>query len=258
MKPDYWKYTVTGQSRICKEYKNRIIERAVGIVCRRFFLGSTHRHGARKKGETHMKKTWIVTVGREFSSGGLDVAKALSERMNVPYYDRDLIDHAVELTNLSREEVEANEERGEVGRRGLLYGRKWYRDDPELMLPVHMRIYQAQCDAIRHLAGEGNGIFVGRCADFVLGECDQVVSLLKVFVRADMDFRLKRTMKNLEIGEDEARRLIARIDKIRARYYNGHTKREWGDAGNYNLVVDTSLLGIDGAASVIEAAVKQL
>lgn len=205
-----------------------------------------------------MKKPWIITLGREFCSGGLDVAKALSERLGVPYYDRDLIDHAVELTNLSREEVEANEERGESARRGFLYGRKWYRNDPELMLPVHMRIYQAQCEAIRHRAGEGSCIFVGRCADFVLGECDQVVTPINVFVRAAMDFRLDRAMKHYELTEAEARKLIQKTDKIRARYYNGHTGREWGSAGNYNLVVDTSLLGVDGAAAVIEAAVKQL
>lgn len=205
-----------------------------------------------------MKKPWIVTLGREFCSGGLDVAKALSARLNVPYYDRDLIDHAVELTNLSREEVEANEERGEGSRRGFLYGRKWYRNDPELMLPVHMRIYQAQCEAIRRRAGEGSCIFVGRCADFVLGECDQVVSALNVFVRADMDFRLSRAMDNYDLSEADARKLIAKTDKIRAQYYNGHTGRDWGSAGNYNLIVDTSLLGVEGAAAVIEAAVKQL
>jgi len=203
-----------------------------------------------------MKKPWIITLGREFCSGGLDVAIALSQRLGVPYYDRDLIDHAVELTNLSREDVEANEERGESPRRVLPYGRRWYRNDPELMLPVHMRIYQAQCEAIRHRAGEGSCIFVGRCADFVLGECSQVVNVLNVFVRAGMDFRTERAMKDYELPDAEARKLILKTDKIRARYYNGHTGREWGSAGNYNLIVDTSVLGIDGAASVIEAALK--
>ena len=205
-----------------------------------------------------MKKPWIITLGREFCSGGLDVAKQLSLRLGVPYYDRDLIDHAVELTSLSREEIEAKEERVENPRRGFLYGRKWYRNDPELMLPVHMRIYQAQCEAIRRRAGEGSCIFVGRCADFVLGECDQVVNVLNVFVRASMDFRLERAMKNYDLNENEARKLILKTDKIRAQYYNGHTNREWGSAGNYNLIVDTSALGVGGAAAVIEAAVKQL
>lgn len=205
-----------------------------------------------------MKKPWIITLGREFCSGGLDVAKALSDRLGVPFFDRELIDQAVDLTNLSREEVEAYEERGEAARKGFLYGRKWYRNDPELMLPVHMRIYQAQCEAIRHRAGEGSCIFVGRCADFVLGECDQVVDVLNVFVRANMDFRLGRAMANYDLAENEARKLIAKTDKIRAQYYNGHTGREWGGAGNYNLIVDTSRLGIDGAAAVIETAVKQM
>lgn len=205
-----------------------------------------------------MKKPWIITLGREFCSGGLDVAKALSQRLEVPYYDRDLIDQAVEMTNLTRQEVEVYEERGETPRRGFLYGRKWYRNDPELMLPVHMRIYQAQCEAIRQRAGEGSCIFVGRCADFVLGECDQVVDVVNVFVRANMDFRLERAMRFYEPNMAEAKKLIQTTDKIRARYYNGHTGRVWGDAANYNLVVDTSRFGIEGAAAVIEAAVKHL
>ena len=132
-----------------------------------------------------MKKGWVVTIGREFCSGGLEVAQKLSERLGVPYYDRDIVDHAVEITNLSRDTVEENEEKG--ARRGETYVPSFYREDPTLVLPVHARIYTAQCDAIRRFAGRGPCVMVGRCADYVLGECANVVNVVSVFIRADLE-----------------------------------------------------------------------
>ena len=116
-----------------------------------------------------MKKGWVITIGREFGSGGSEVARELARRLSIPYYDRDLIDQAVERTNLSRETVEANDERARAFRLGDPYGNGYiYRDDPSLVLPVHARVYEAQCDAIRHMAGKGPCVIVGRCADYVL------------------------------------------------------------------------------------------
>jgi len=204
-----------------------------------------------------MKKAWIVTIGREFCSGGAEVAQKLAQRMNVPFYDRDLIDHAVDFTSLSREEVEKNEEKAER-RKGFLYGGRLYRDDPSLEMPVHARIFEAQCEAIRRIAGEGSSVIVGRCADYVLGECSKVVEVVSVFIRADLDKRVKRAMRNYDLSEADARKLILKTDKIRSRYYERHTGREWGSVGNYRLIVDTGEFGTEGAAALIETAVMQL
>jgi len=201
-----------------------------------------------------MKKAWIVTIGREFCSGGAEVAQKLAQRMNVPFYDRDLIDHAADFTNLSREEVEKHEEKAER-RRGFLYGGRLYRDDPSLEMPVHARIFEAQCEAIRHIAGNAPCVIVGRCADYVLGECSNVVKIVNVFIRADLEKRVARGMRNYDLTEAEARKLILKTDKIRSRYYESHTGRRWGDAA---LIVDTGEYGTDGAAALIEAAIKQL
>lgn len=205
-----------------------------------------------------MKKDVIITLGREFCSGGAEVAHKISERMNIPYYDRDLIDQVVENTNLDRETVESREERYEATRKGRQFASLWYREDPTLTLPVHMRIYEAQCDAIRRMAGEGPCVILGRCADYVLGECDQVVDTLNVFIRADLELRVKRAMRIYNVSEAEARKGILKTDKIRGKYYQSHTDREWGSPGNYDLIVDTGRLGTEGAAEVIEAAVKAL
>ncbi len=206
-----------------------------------------------------MKKAWVITIGREFCSGGSEVARKVAQRMEIPYYDRDLIDHAVERTNLSREIVQDCDERAKPFRLGDPYGSGYmYRDDPALVLPIHTRVYEAQCDAIRHLAGKGPCVIVGRCADYVLGECSNVLQVMSVFIRADLDKRIARAVRTLEISESEARKLVVKTDKIRGKYYNAHTQRDWGAMGNYSLIVDTGTFGTDGAASLIESAVKEL
>lgn len=202
-----------------------------------------------------MKKSWVITICREFGSGGLEVAQQLAQRMNIPYYDRDIVDHVVENTNLDRQTVVAHEEKPE---KGFLYGRGWYREDPSLVMPVHTRIYESQCDFIRNTAGKGPCVFVGRCADYVLGECPNVMTVVSVFIRADLEKRIPRVMRLYGIGEPEARKLILKTDKIRAKYYTAHTGREWGAVDNYQLIVDTGDFGTDGAAALIEAAVGEL
>jgi len=204
-----------------------------------------------------MKKTWVVTLGREFCSGGAEVAGKVAERLGIPYYDRALIDHAVEKTNLSRAEVTRSEETGKAFHaKGFMYSGLWYSEDPELVLPVHQRVYDAQCETIRELAGKGPCVIVGRCADFVLGECDKVVEMINVFIHADIKKRVNRAMRIYGIPETEAQKLITKTDRIRSRYYNAHTGRQWADPGNYDLVIDTGDTGTDAAADIIVAAVK--
>ena len=205
-----------------------------------------------------MKKDVIITLGREFCSGGAEVAHKLSERMNIPYYDRDLIDQVVENTNLDHETVASREERFEATRKGKQFAALWYREDPTLTLPVHMRIYAAQCEAIRRMAGEGPCVILGRCADYVLDECSQVIDTLNVFIRADLDLRVTRAMRIYNRPEEETRKVILKTDKIRSKYYQSHTNRQWGAPDNYDLIVDTGRVGTDGAAEIIEAAVKAL
>lgn len=204
-----------------------------------------------------MKNKWVITIGREYCSGGAETARILAEKMNIPYYDRDLIDHAVAKTNLSLEQVLANEERPD-GKFMDPYGKKIYRDDPSLSLPAHARIYDAQCDAVRKFAGEGPCVIVGRCADYVLGECSRVIDVVNVFIRADKNKRIARAMRLYGISAVEAEKQIQNTDRIRAKYYKAHTNREWGDPNNYDLIIDTGIFGTEGAANLIEAAVKEL
>lgn len=203
-----------------------------------------------------MKHNWIITIGREFCSGGLDIAHKLSELLEVPCYDREIIDAAVEKTQLAADIVAHHDERpvgyADVG--GFQYGGMWYTEDPSLLLPVGMRVADAQFDVIRRTAEKGRCIIVGRCADYVL---EDYPNTFNVFIRSNMEYRVLRAMQAYSVTEGDARKLIRKTDKIRSNYYRYYTQTEWGDPSHYNLVIDTGKLGIDAAAWLIAAYVEQ-
>jgi cytidylate kinase len=197
-----------------------------------------------------MKTKWVITIGREFCSGGGDTAHKLSQLLDIPYYDKAIIDEAVEDTRLSTEIVTRHDERpvayGDIG--GYQYGGLWYSDDPSLMLPLGMRIADAQFEVIRRAASRGPCVVVGRCADYALEEQDNV---LNVFIRADLSKRIEKAMRLFNLSESEAKKLIRKTDKIRSSYYRYYTQRIWGDAANYDLVIDAGKLGVDRTAQLI-------
>ena len=197
-----------------------------------------------------MKTKWIITIGREFCSGGADTARKVAQLLDIPYYDKEIIDETVERTQLSEEVVNRHDEQpvGYHDITGFQYGNLWYNSDPSLMLPLGMRVADAQFEVIRQAANRGPCVIVGRCADYALEERHDVID---VFIRADLDFRVKRAMDAFHLSEADARKLIRRTDKIRSSYYRYYTQTTWGDPEHYDLVIDTSTLGIDAAAGII-------
>ena len=200
-------------------------------------------------------KHWVITIGREFCSGGADTARALSGLLDIPYYDKAIIDETVSHEGLAEEVFSLHDERpvGYTDVGGFQYGGLWYAQDPSLMLPMGMRVAEAQFDAIRRVARRGSCVIVGRCADYALEE-EEGISVLNVFIRSDMERRVRRAMDAFGLSEGDARKLIRRTDKIRSSYYRYYTQRPWGDASGYDLVIDAGRLGTDGAARVIAAA----
>ena len=116
-----------------------------------------------------MKNNWVITIGREFCSGGAETAHKLSKLLDIPYYDKEIIDEAVKTTQLAEDVVAHHDERpvgyADVG--GYQYGGLWYTNDPSLLLPVGMRVADAQFEVIRRTASQGPCVIVGRCADLV-------------------------------------------------------------------------------------------
>jgi cytidylate kinase len=197
-----------------------------------------------------MNKKLIITIGREFCSGGAEIGGKIAEHFNIPYYDKKIIDETAEVLKCSPHLVEQYDEKPVKlwGLYGYQYGNSWYAGDPSLMLPPGIKIAAAQFDAVTRFAQISSCVIVGRCADYVL---KGKPGLVRIFIMADTEVRQKRAMRLYNLNESDAKKLIRKTDKVRADYYSSHTQQEWGDAKNYDLVINSSNIGTEGAAGVI-------
>ena len=193
----------------------------------------------------------IITLGRQHGSNGHDIARALATRLGYSCYDKEIVDHAAENSNFSREVFNSYDEKRVstyiIPTPHYIGMNEGFR--------LNMQIASAQFDSIRKLAEEGNAIFVGRCADYVLRNRDDVV---RVFIMADLPFRIQTMMKRRNLTEDQAKKLIKEVDKDRSSYYKYYTDQIWGESENYDLCIDSSRIGVDGAVKVIESYIQAL
>ncbi len=198
-----------------------------------------------------MAKKCIITIGRQFGSGGRYVGRLLAEKLGIPFYDKELLSEAAKQSGICEEIFEEHDEKPT---RSLLFSLvtgmqhhmgtgNFYMD-----MPLNHRIFLAQFDAIRKLAEEGSCVIVGRCADYVLRENPDTVS---IFVKADMPSKIQRAVTYYGVEKDKAEDRIRKADKQRASYYNYYATATWGDVDNYDLVVDTGALGVEGAVELI-------
>ena len=198
-----------------------------------------------------MAKKYIITIGRQFGSGGRYVGRLLAEKLGISFYDKELLSEAAKKSGICEEILEDHDEKPT---RSLLFslvtGMQHHMSTGNFYMdmPLNHRIFLAQFDAIRSLAAEGSCVIVGRCADYVLREDPDAVS---VFVKADMPSKIARAVKYYGVEEDKAEERIRKSDRQRASYYNYYATATWGDVENYDLVVDTGVLGVEGAVELI-------
>lgn len=184
----------------------------------------------------------IINVGRQLGSGGHDIGRMLALDFGAKYYDRELLNLAAKESGLSEQVFERNDERKSFlhtflhlpnALSGESYTRQSFTQDS---------VFQFQSDAIRKAADEGSCVFVGRCADYVLREYNNVVN---IFITASMDFRVQQVMAKQNFTSPlEARRFIEQRESRRADYYNYYTGKKWGHAASYDLCIDSSILGL--------------
>lgn len=183
-----------------------------------------------------MDKKLIINVGRQFGSGGKIIAEELGRRLGIPVYDNELISKAAAESGFSSELFLRSDEKKSFFGMG---GTSSLINDESL--------FKIQSDVIRGIAGKGSAVFVGRASDYVLRDMDCV----DVFVSAPLPDRVERVCSRLGIGAEEAKKLIAKKDRSREEYYNFFTFANWGVASNYDLCVDSSVLGIEKTAELI-------
>lgn len=203
-----------------------------------------------------MKKKTIITISRQFGSGGREVGKLLAEKLNIPFYDKELIAIAAKESGMDPELFV--EEDVTTSKGFHLLGAIGYSLGGPLSaiteLSLNDRLYLVQSQIIEQVAKEGPCVIIGRCADYVLSDRDDV---LNVFVHANMKDRIDRAIHSYEVDERDIEDSIRKIDKRRANYYEYYTDRRWGRAENYDLTVNTSTFGIDGAVEVIQAVLDK-
>ena len=187
----------------------------------------------------------IITISRQYGSGGRLIGAKLAERLHVPFYDKELITRAAKSSPIHANLFENAEIRGTGG--------FVHPFDPGVPfdLPLNDKVFLAQFAVIREIASQGPCVIVGRCADDVLKDRDD---LLKVFIFADMEVRKKRAVSEYGDAPEKIEQKITALDKKRANYYHHYTQAKWGAAENYHLCIDSGCIGINGAAEVIQAA----
>ena len=200
----------------------------------------------------------VITISRQYASGGREVAEKLAKEYGVPFYDRALISKAAKESGFAEAAFDNVEMKAT---NSLLYsiamGMNAY-GSPDLgytHLSLDDRIYIAQSDIIRKVADEGPCIIVGRCADYVLRERKDIVN---IFIWSSMPFRIKRAIERDGVEPDKAEETITRMDKRRANYYNYHAIEKWGVVTNYHLAIQNDFRGVDKTVEVIKQFINSL
>ena len=205
-----------------------------------------------------MMKHTIITIGRQFGSGGHEIGNRLSERLDIPLYDHNLIRMAAQELGISNEDATKVDETV-LGRFLSAYsaGSMEYRlfvTSDKSGKPLTDQIYERQSAIIRKLAEQGPGIFIGRCADYVLGD---YTNCINTFIYAYKEDRIRRIMKLYKLDEKQAADKIRKTDRDRKNYYEARTKREWGGIDSNSMMFNVSLLGIDGVVDALESIYRK-
>ena len=200
-----------------------------------------------------MRTDRIITIGRQYGSGGLEIGKRLAERLGIPCYDKEILELAAKKSGLSENVIKSYDEKP----RSLIFTAA---TDPYAFgllgagidESVENKAINASMRAIWEIEKGGPCVIVGRAADYFLKDSD---SALKVFVYASMDARIQTVMERDGLPEDKAKKRIQQIDKKRAAYYNFYTMKQWGDMTSYDICIDSSRNGYDGCVDIIEKIV---
>lgn len=203
-----------------------------------------------------MENKTIITISRQFGSGGREVGKKLAEALGIPFYDKELLELAAKESGVDIELFEDEEYR--TSRGFYLLGAIGYTLGSPITsireMSLNDRLFLIQSETIENVASQGSCVIVGRCADYVLRDHEDVVT---VFVHADMKDRKERAVHSYDVDERNIEDSVNKIDKRRANYYNYYTDQKWGRAENYDIAVNTSKFGIDRSVQILKDIVSK-
>ena len=199
-----------------------------------------------------MAKKIIITIARQYGSGGREIGERVANALNIPIYDKELITEVAAKGNLNEEVIKSADE---SSANSLLYTLAMGSNTLGAAMhfgykmPLNDKLFILQSEVIKEYAEKGSGIFIGRCADYVLRDQKNI---LRVFVYGDLEHRQQRIAdRHPEIKSSQVIDAISKTDKRRATYYNFYTGNKWGKYDNYDIAINSSTLGIEGTTELI-------
>lgn len=203
--------------------------------------------------EDEMEGKTVFTIGRQFGSGGRKVGKALAERLGISYYDKEILTRAAEDSGLNEQLFHNADEKPTssllyslmMGNYPMATGALGFNE-----MPLNDQLFLIQSKTIKKIASEGSCVLIGRCADYILRDNPDVIS---IFVHAPIEARVYRAIHTYEIDPDKAEDICLKNDKTRANFYNYYSDRKWGMCRTYDLSLDSAKLGIEGCVDMILA-----
>ena len=193
-----------------------------------------------KKEEQRSDNKIIITIAREYGSGGRYIGKLVAEKLGIKLYDKEIIEKMAETTGLSEEYIKDNEQK-----RNTLdnFNNGYYTG-----LNNSDELFIKESELIKSLASKGSCVIVGRCADFILKD---EKNILKVFINSSMNNKIKRATEFYGMNENKAKKEIIKINKLRANHYKYYTDKNWSDPSNYDVCINSDSIGIDNTVNLI-------
>ncbi|MFR4972403.1 MAG: AAA family ATPase [Butyricicoccus pullicaecorum] len=201
-----------------------------------------------------MANNLIITIGRQYGSGGREIGRKLALRLGIPFYDRELISRAAKKSGFSEDLFDQLDKRAT---NSLLYSLTMFGSTGLNGMSLTDQLFLAQANIIREIADSGPAVLVGRCADHVLREYD---NRFDFFITGSLDDRLQRiqTHDDYELSGKSPRAALEKMDKQRSTYYNYYTGKVWGKSDHYDLCINAGRLGVENSIEVILAYVNAL
>ncbi len=200
----------------------------------------------------------IITIGRQFGSGGREIGMKVAEHFGVKFYDKELLTRAASESGFAQEMIQDHDERPTTS---FLYNLVMdtysfgYNASSFVDMPISHKIFLAQFDTIKKIADEGPCVIVGRCADYALADYKNVIN---IFIHGDEEDKIERILNRYDdvTTRDNALEMILKKDKQRQSYYNYYSSKKWGRSDTYDLTINSSVLGIEGTVKLITQFVE--
>ena len=196
--------------------------------------------------DNKLNKQIVITISREYGSGGRYIGRLIADKLGIKFYDKEFITKLAEETGLSEEYIENNEQKRDA-LAGLNNGYYFGLDNSD-------ELFIKEAEMIKAVANKESCVIIGRCSDFILKDKENVV---KVFIYSNMEDKIKRATNIYGFDKSKAEKEIKRIDKLRANHYKYYTEKEWSEHSNYDICINSDVLGVEKSANLICELVKE-